>query len=51
MFNGARFMSLCKAKSILKGIRHNSKDEAKKGDPSIFLTRNGVEELRKDYRY
>ena len=36
---------------ITNTIRHNSKDEPKKGDPSIFLTRNGVEELRKDYRY
>lgn len=31
--------------------RHNRNDEAKKGEPSVFLSRNGVEKLRKDYSY
>ena len=36
---------------ITNTIRHNKKDEAKKGDPSIFLSRNGVNKLRKNYKY
>ena len=36
---------------ITNTTRHNSKDEAKKGEPSIFLFRNGLEELRNDYNY
>ena len=31
--------------------RHNSKDEKKKSQPSIFLSRNGVEKLRENYSY
>lgn len=31
--------------------RHNSKGEVKKGIPSVFLTRNGVETLRENYSY
>lgn len=36
---------------ITSTARHNNKDEAKKSAPSEFLTLNGVEELRKDYKY
>lgn len=36
---------------ITNTIRHNSNDEAKKGEPSIFLSRNGVNKLRKNYKY
>lgn len=36
---------------ITNTVRHNSKDEAKKGEPSVFLYRNGAEKLRKDYNY
>lgn len=36
---------------ITNTTRHNSNDEAKKGEPSIFLFRNGLEELRNDYNY
>lgn len=32
-------------------IRHNYLDDSKKGDPSIFLYRNGVNKLRKNYSY
>ena len=36
---------------VSNSTRHNSKGEAKKGEPSIFLSRNGVEALRNNYYY
>lgn len=36
---------------ISNSIRHNSKGEAKKGEPSVFLSRNGVETLRNNHYY
>ncbi len=36
---------------ITNTIRHNSNDDAKQSQPSVFLFRNGVEELRKNYKY
>ena len=36
---------------ITNTTRHNSNDEARKGEPSVLLFRNGVEKLRKDYTY
>lgn len=36
---------------ISNSIRHNSIGEAKKGEPSVFLSRNGVETLRINYSF
>jgi DNA helicase-2/ATP-dependent DNA helicase PcrA len=36
---------------VSNSIRHNSNGDAKKGEPSVFLSRNGVEVLRKNYSY
>ena len=36
---------------VSNSIRHNSNGDVKKGEPSVFLSRNGVEVLRKNYFY
>ena len=36
---------------VSNSIRHNSNGDAKKGEPSVFLSRNGIETLRKNYSY
>lgn len=36
---------------VSNSARHNSKGEAKKGEPSVFLSRNGIEALRINYSY
>lgn len=36
---------------ITNTTRHNRYDEARKSEPSIFLYRNGVEKMRKNYTY
>ena len=36
---------------ITNTTRHNRFDEAKNSDPSVFLSRNGVEKMRKNYTY
>lgn len=36
---------------ITNTLRHNANDEVKKSEPSVFLNRNGVEVLRKNYTY
>ncbi len=36
---------------ITNTVRHNSNDDAKRSEPSVFLSRNGVEKLRKDFTY
>jgi len=36
---------------VSNSIRHNSKGETKKGEPSVFLSRNGVETLRINYSF
>ena len=36
---------------VSNSIRHNSKGETKKGEPSVFLSRNGVEALRINYSF
>lgn len=36
---------------ITSSQRHNNKDELKKGEPSVFLSINGLEKMRKNYSY
>lgn len=36
---------------ITSTLRHNGKGELKISQPSVFLTRNGVDELREDFTY